>query len=396
MNENWLRLKRKYEAALYDDVIPFWEKHCVDRVHGGYHTFLDRDGSVYDTEKFMWMQWRIVYMFAELRHFKPEKEEWLEIALHGYEFLTARGKADGGHYYFALRGDGSPAAQPHSIYSDLFAAMGAAALFRVTGNASHKLEAETAAENYVSRLSHPKGKWEKSLRPPRKSLGHYMMLANLGQVLNECLGTDGYRDRIREAARAVLEDFWHPEIGVLFENVNADNSFDLRSCEGRFVNPGHGLESLWFIMRYAERSGDAGMIEKCAEMVGRILEFGWDEKCGGVFYFMDALGKPHVELQNEMKLWWVHNEAILATLFAYRLTGGAEMKAWFERLDDWTWRHFPDPDFGEWFAYLNRRGEPTHMLKGGRWKTFFHLPRFLLTGADQLDKIASMRTADGQ
>jgi mannose/cellobiose epimerase-like protein (N-acyl-D-glucosamine 2-epimerase family) len=49
--------------------------------------------------------------------------------------------------------------------------------------------------------------------------------------------------------------------------------------------------------------------------------------------------------------------------------------------------YFTDPEYGEWFGYLNRRGEPTHMLKGGKWKTFFHLPRFLLTSTEQLKAI---------
>ena len=55
----------RYENALTNDIIPFWQKHCIDRKYGGYFTSLDRDGSVYDTTKYMWMQWRIVYMFAE-------------------------------------------------------------------------------------------------------------------------------------------------------------------------------------------------------------------------------------------------------------------------------------------------------------------------------------------
>jgi N-acylglucosamine 2-epimerase len=387
MTIDWSATKQKYEQALYGDVIPFWERHCLDRDCGGYFTFLDRDGSVYDTEKFMWMQWRIVYVFAALHQRRPEKKEWLEIALHGYEFLTRFGKAEDGHYYFSLQRDGTPAAQPANIYSNLFAAMGAAALYRVTGDEAHRREAESAARNYVARLGNPKGKWEKSLRPPRKSLGHYMMLANLGQVLNESFGTDEYAGQIREAAATVLDKFWHPEIEVLFENINFDGSFDLQSCEGRFVTPGHGLESLWFLLRYAEQAGDAELIAKAAPMVRKILEFGWDEKYGGIFYFMDAMGKPHVELQHDMKLWWVHNEALLAALYAYRLTGEKIFAEWFEKIDAWTWAHFPDPEYGEWFGYLNRRGEATHLLKGGKWKTFFHLPRFLLEGADQMGGI---------
>ena len=102
---------------------------------------------------------------------------------------------------------------------------------------------------------------------------------------------------------------------------------------------------------------------------------------------MDVLGKPNPELQWDMKLWWPHNEAILATLFAFRLTGEAYFLHRFEEIDRWAWSHFRDPDYPEWFAYLNRRGEPTHLLKGGKWKTMFHLPRCLLIAVEQMKRI---------
>jgi N-acylglucosamine 2-epimerase len=164
---------------------------------------------------------------------------------------------------------------------------------------------------------------------------------------------------------------------------------DLASSDGRHLNPGHGLEAMWFLMRHAEATGDRAMVERCARIVPRLLERGWDPVHGGIFYFRDALGKPHAELTADMKLWWVHDEAILATLYAYRLTGERQFLDWFRKIDAWTWARFPDPAYGEWFGYLDRRGEPANLLKGGRWKTFFHVPRCLLFA------VAQMRACDG-
>nr|MDO8116567.1 AGE family epimerase/isomerase [Candidatus Sigynarchaeota archaeon] len=90
------------------------------------------------------------------------------------------------------------------------------------------------------------------------------------------------------------------------------------------------------------------------------------------------------------KLWWVHCEALVATLLAYRLTGDVAFLDWFKKVDTWTWAHFPDTVHGEWFGYLNRRGEPTHFLKGGKWKTFFHLPRCLLFCIDQIQRLENL------
>ena len=384
---------QRYENELINEVIPFWEDHCVDQEFGGYFTSLDRDGSVYDTEKYMWMQWRIVYMFATFYMSSYRKEKWLEIAKQGFDFLTKYGKSEDGTYYFALNRKGEPTMAPSNIFSDCFAAMGAAAMFKATGDEKYKAEADAAMQNYIRRMDAPKGRWEKALPAKQKRLshGHFMILANLGVVMRECLGTDQYDADCDRAVRTVLDMFWNEEMQVLFENVNPDGFFDLESCEGRFINPGHGLESMWFVMNYAERRGDQEMIAKAARIVKALLTFGTDKEYGGIYYFMDALGKPHLELQWDMKLWWPHNEAILATLFAYRLTGDEYFLEKFKEIDNWAWAHFKDKEYPEWFAYLNRRGEPTHMLKGGKWKTMFHLPRCLFIALDQMRKIQAQQ-----
>ncbi len=390
MTADWDTVIRRYEDELNTRVIPFWENHCADMEYGGYFTCLDRDGSVYDTEKYMWMQWRIVYMFAVFyRQLRPEPR-WLEIARNGFDFLTAHGKSDDGTYYFSLNRKGEPSMAPSNIFSDCFAAMGAAALFAATGEEIYRTEARTAMNNYIRRMDNPKGRWEKAMsgKPKRLSHGHFMILANLGCVMKECLGSNEYDRQTAAAVETVLEKFWNPELRVLFENVNPHGSFDLLSCEGRFINPGHALESMWFVMNYAEQRGDHAMIEKAAGIVKAELAFGTDPEYGGLFYFMDALHKPHLELQWDMKLWWPHCEALNAVLYAYRLTGDEYFRHKFEEIDRWTWEHFRDPQYPEWFGYLNRRGEPTHLLKGGKWKTMFHLPRCLFIASRQMRKIS--------
>ncbi|HMB65661.1 MAG TPA: AGE family epimerase/isomerase, partial [Patescibacteria group bacterium] len=117
---------------------------------------------------------------------------------------------------------------------------------------------------------------------------------------------------------------------------------------------------------------------------------------GGIFYFLDARYKPHVELTWDMKLWWVHNEALLSILYGYYYSlkdssvEGEPFLRWFHKVDGWAWEHFPDKKNREWFGYLNRRGEPTHYLKGGKWKTCFHLPRYLLKSIELMKNIKNL------
>lgn len=370
----------RYRDELLENVVPFWTKYAPDLEYGGFFTCLDRAGAVYDTEKFMWMQWRIVWMYCELCHAVQPSQEWLDLAMDAFEFLTRHGKDEQGRYYFSLARDGTPATSPYSVFSECFAAMGSAALYRVTGDSRARAEAVSACEQYVARKNNPKGSWEKTLsgKGNFQSLGYFMMQANLGAVLADCLGEKAFPADVREVSDTVLSLFWNDEKKMLFENVPAAGGFDIESMTGRHLNPGHALEAMWFLMEAAACVNDRRTIDRASEIILATLDHAWDKEYGGLYYFMDACDRPHVELQWDMKLWWVHCEAMIATLMAHKLTGRQELKHWFDRLHDWTWAHYPDPEFGDWFGYLDRRGEVTHQLKGGKWKTLFHLPRMLL------------------
>ncbi|MBR7106933.1 MAG: AGE family epimerase/isomerase [Lentisphaeria bacterium] len=385
----------RYENALTQDIIPFWQKHCIDREYGGYFTSLDRDGTVYDTTKYMWMQWRIVYMFAEFYLSPYRKDEFLDIAGSGFDFLYQHGRDENGSYYFALNRRGEPHSAPYNVFSECFAAMGSAMMYKATKDPRYAAAAREAMANYTARINsgNPAGIWNKAMpgRQQYLSLGHYMMLANLGLIMDDCLGGNSYSTELDTALEMVLDRFYNRELNVVFENILPDGNFDLESCQGRMLNPGHVLEAMWFLLNALEHRPDSPEKQEKISMICRIindtLELGWDREFGGIYYFMDALGKPHLELQHDMKLWWPHNEALIALLYACRLSGEDKFLEKFRQVDQWTWSHFPDPEYGEWFAYLNRRGEVTHKLKGGKWKTFFHLPRCLKVSVEQMKLI---------
>ena len=369
----------RYEKELTEDIIPFWERNCPDKEFGAYFTCLDRDGKVFDTEKFMWMQWRIVWMFCELYSKLGPNKRWLELAENGFDFLTRHGKDAQGRYYFSILRDGTPSKAPFSIFSECFACMGSAALYKVTRNEKARKEALSSYSQYLSRRDNPQGSWNKNLNPNSyKSLGFYMMKANLSLILAECLGDNRYISDMKETTDFIFNTFWNAKRRQMFENVTSTGGFDLDSMTGRHLNPGHVLEAMWFLMEASKLSGDKSVPEKASDVILATLDFGWDDKYGGIYYFMDACGNPHPELQWNMKLWWVHCEAIIAVLMSYKLLDRKEFHDWFVKLDKWTWKKFPDKKHGEWFAYLDRYGKPTSHMKGGKWKSFFHLPRMLL------------------
>ena len=254
---DWKVYSAKYENELMNSVVPFWEKNCVDKEYGGYFTSLDRDGSVYDTTKYMWMQWRIVYMFAELYLAGYQKEEYVKIARDGFDFLSKYGRDENGMYYFALNREGVPAMAPYSLFSDCFAAMGGAKLYKITGEQKHADIAIEAMNNYLTRAKSGNAalQWNKSLagKTPYYSLGQYMMMANLGLIMNECLGSSEFDSAMDTAVDMVLNRFYSDEFGLVFENMPVNSSKpDLESSIGRQMNPGHVLEAMWFLLNYLQ------------------------------------------------------------------------------------------------------------------------------------------------
>jgi N-acylglucosamine 2-epimerase len=203
-----------------------------------------------------------------------------------------------------------------------------------------------------------------------------MILLNLTLELEWLLGPEQTRTMLEQLLDEVFRFFHDEERNLFFEHVAPGGSHP-DTFDGRLINPGHGIEATWFVMDAARKVGRTDLVEKALSILFSTLNFGWDQREGGIFYFLDARGKPPQQLEWDQKLWWVHSEALVALAMAWSLTRSAESEQWFQRVHDYTWSRFPDPEHGEWFGYLNRRGEVLLPLKGGKWKGCFHVPRTL-------------------
>jgi N-acylglucosamine 2-epimerase len=390
MEQTFQQLATLYRTTLFDNVIPFWEKHSLDTVYGGYFTCLARDGSVYDTDKFIWLQNRQVWMFSTLYNQLEQRSSWLEVARSGAEFLARYGRDEAGDWYFSLTREGQPLIQPYNIFSDCFAAMA----FSQFGLASQENWAKEVAleayHNVLRRKDHPKGKYTKAVPGTRsmKSLAVPMILANLTLEMAWLLSSETLDQVLDETVQEVMTDFLDAHRGLMFEHVAPDGSH-LDCFEGRLINPGHGIEAMWFIMDIAQRRKDTARIDKAVDVVLNILNFAWDEAYGGLYYFMDSEGHPPQQLEWDQKLWWVHLETLVALAMGYRLTGREACWDWYQRVHDYSWKHFADPDHGEWFGYLNRRGEVFLNLKGGKWKGCFHVPRAMYLCWQQFESLTA-------
>ncbi len=380
--------KKQYKDELLNKVIPFWMHHSEDTEYGGYFTCLDREGKVFDTDKFVWLQCRQVWLFAKLYNTVGQREDWLKFALNGADFLQKHGMDAQGNWYFSLNRQGHPLVQPYNIFSDCFAAMAFGQLYKATKREEYADLANKTFRNILNRQANPKGKYSKAFPGTRdlKNFALPMILSNLVLELAHFLDKDLIDSTIQHGIHTVMNEFYRPDLGVILENIHADNSFS-DSFEGRLVNPGHGLEAMWFMMDLGEKLGDTSLIEKAKDIGLQLLDYGWDKSHDGIFYFMDVKGNPPQQLEWDQKLWWVHLEAIIAMLKGYKHTKDERCWQWFERLHDYSWQHFADEEHDEWYGYLNRQGEVLLPLKGGKWKGCFHVPRAMLQAWETLDSI---------
>ena len=380
----------RYRSELYGSVLPFWLDNSQDTEYGGYFTCLERDGSVFDTDKFVWLQGREVWMFAMLYNRVEKNPAWLSCALQGGEFLAKHGHDGNFDFYFSLTREGKPLVQPYNIFSNTFACMAFAQLAVATGEDRWADYARKTFDRILARRSNPKGVWSKGVpgTRPMKDFALPMIICNMALEIEPTIDDKSLLEKtIDEAIHEVFDVFYQPGIGVMVENLAPDGSL-LDCFEGRKVNPGHDLEALWFMMNLGVRQNRPELVEKSMKIALDVIAYGWDREYGGIFYFMDRLGHPTQELEWDQKLWWVHLEAAVCMVKGYRLTGDRRALDWFLRLDDYLWTRFKDPEYPEWFGYLNRRGEVLLPLKGGKWKGCFHVPRGLFQIGDILQEIA--------
>jgi len=409
--EKLTALRERYRAELLEDTIPFWLWHGLDREHGGLLSALDHRGAVVDTDKPIWVQGRAAWTFATLYNAVEPRSEWLAASEQCLRFLQKYGaRADDGKLYFTVTREGAPLRMRRYHFSECFAAIGAAAYAKASGEAA----AKEAACDYAARFLRSiqpgalgQAKVEPSTRPMR-GLGAQIMTisvaqelrANLGEV---SLGKDGANctEWVDRAVEQIERDFYKPEKRALLEVVGERGEV-LDHFEGRLLNPGHGIECAWFLLHEAAcRAGQIGqgkgrvpfapptlprslrytpeqLIQLGLGILDCMWERGWDTEFGGLFGFTDLAGKSLQEIGAQMKFWWPHNEAEIATLLAWKLTGEAKYARWHELVHTWSRHVFADPGHGEWFGYAQRDGRISTQLKGGLWKGPFHIPRMQL------------------
>lgn len=383
-----LQSARTWIEAELERCVDFWLKNGMDKVNGGVYTCLDRKGEVYSTDKSVWMQGRCAWVFSYLCHVYGVKDEWLAAAKSCLDFMEAHcfNPNAAGRMYFTVTAEGKPLRQRRYYFSEAFYAMANAEYYGVTGDTACRDRARRAYDLYWNLwhgMPDPTGLGPKTEPETRtgRAFGLPMIYLNVSNVMLRCDPEKGelYAGRAQACVDDIFRYHYHPELKCVLENVAPDGEARLYYTEGRTVNPGHDIEGVWFLLDHARRTGDRELAEKAEQIFNWAIHAGWDEKYGGLLYFIDCLGKPPEAYEHDMKLWWPHDEILISSLMLYRDTGKTEYLDWFLKTLDYCREHFSDPEYGEWYGYLRRDGLPTEpSTKGSTFKGPFHLPRMLI------------------
>lgn len=368
-----------YRDGLLKDTIPFWMEHNTDREYGGFFNYLDADGTLLSTDKPVWQLSRFTWLMAVLYNEVEQRQEWLDAARRGIEFMENHCFDTDGRMFFEVTRDGRPLRKRRYLFTETFGAVAFSEYARAANDALRMERAKALYKLILMYYRNPELLPPKIYPQTRQAKGHAMpmiLLATTQQLRKN--GDDPLYDEVIQGSLSeIFEHFMHREIEALLETVGPDGE-RLDGPEGRCVNPGHAIESSWFIMEEGRRCNDSGLIANACTILDWSLGRGWDKEYGGILYFIDVEGKPPEQYEHDMKLWWPHTEALYACLLAHHLTGQKRYEEWYERVHEWAHAHFPDRKHGDWFKYLHRDGTLSSRVKGNRWAGPFHLPRMQL------------------
>lgn len=371
--ERLYEYKNKFSKTLFEDFIPFWEKFSPDPIYGGFLCGFDRDGELFFEDKSVWQQGRSLWMFSKLYNEFEKNPKWLEFARSGYDFINKYCFDENGHMYFKVTRDGKPLINRRYYFSEAFAIMGYAEFYIAVKDEEVKQRAVDLFKKMFHYYITP-GCFPPKVNPKTRSVRTHsivMIMLNVCQHMRKIDYSPIYNTIIDACISEITNNFVKADEKALFETVGAHGE-RLNSPEGRLINPGHSMETAWFLMEEAALRKDTELMKKAIQITEWSFDIGWDKEMGGIFYFRDIENKPVLSLEWDMKLLWPHCEALIAFLRSYMFTGQEKYLDYFDRITEYIYAHFPDPGHPEWFGHLHRDGTPISYIKGSDWKGPYH------------------------
>ena len=403
-----------YNYQLQKKLLPFWLDRSIDYKFGGYYTCFDNTGEkLVSFDKYTWSQGRMVWILSKLSSMRNDslpdskRKRLIELAGLGVKFLMNNCLLENGNCTFIMDKKGRPKLGPDSndydtsIFADAFVVCGLSRYAEVTGDKSALDFAIKVYQSIIRRIDSDTFKTAPYPDPVGyKSHGLYMSALNISEELNDALDKFNdaeYQDiknlvirKMQSSLDEITDNFIRKD-GTLLEMLGKDNE-EKDTLFGRYTNPGHSIEDMWFVIHAGQRLGKAKYIEIACRTVKKVFEIGWDKEYGGLLLFADRSGgapkggtfgimgsEMLKKVQNDWdsKLWWSHSESLYATLLCYEKTQDLDFLELYRMSRDYTFKTFPNPDpvIGEWIQIRDRTGQPQQKVVALPVKDPYHIMR---------------------
>ena len=412
-----------FKKELTDKLLFFWMDRCLDKENGGYLNCFSNDGSkLVSTDKYTWSQGRFLWVFSRLATIesdlfdKDQRYVFLSYAKSGMEFLKKHVLIDGEplRCVFLTDAQGNPkSVEGHdgydlSISADCFVVMGFAAYARATADKQAWKFARDLGESVFKRyesgnyrsLPYPVPSGYRTHAKPMILTNVFCELYRSAEQFDKAYA-EVLREQISDCHKEVFEVF-ADDHNLVHEFTLADGSF-AENLFGQHINPGHTLEDMWFQWEAADIVGIDTYRDAIENIVLKTMELGWDAEYGGIYHFIPCDGLDTVYKTEELseepqmklvlddwgsKLWWVHSEAMYTNLLLYEKTGKEEYLRSFEKVFEYTYRTFPnpDPEIREWIQIRTRDGHPQEKVVALPVKDPYHIIRNVLLMIELLER----------
>ena len=335
-------LRESFRRHLFDELLPFWAGHGIDREYGGVMCSLDYDGTLANTTKMLWFQGRAIWVYSFLFNHFGRDPRHLEIARQTREFVLKHALQEDGWWAEELSREGK-VQRPYSGDTEgmYFIVEGLQEYAAATGDDSSRAMASALLKKLFSYFNSPGFRYRGAdfpylwnARQAVRPQGLWFLNLNIPTQMLRRWNDPEIAAMADHAVDAIVNRHYRPDLGLNTEMLYFDFSRPPEeACKVRF---GHAIEALWMVMDEADRRQDSALWQTCAERIRRHLEVGWDYVYGGLTQWINVdhpcyewpvEKPPGTDLQfhftgeyEYFKTLWGLNEVMTATLKVFERT----------------------------------------------------------------------------
>jgi mannose/cellobiose epimerase-like protein (N-acyl-D-glucosamine 2-epimerase family) len=358
----------------------FYHPRCIDP-SGGFHHYFKDDGSLYrPRDRHLVSSTRFIINYA-MAYRQFGNAEYQEAARHGLDYLRRahRNPQTGGYAWTLL--DGQPQDTTNHCYGLAFVLLASARAVEA-GIGEARAVLEEIWQLMEDRFWEPRhglyadeatADWQVS---PYRGQNANMHSCEAMLAAYEATHEPRFLDRAALLADHMVNRQAALSDGMVWEHYHADWSPDWDYNKGDRSNifrpwgfqPGHQTEWAKLLLILDRHRPAAWHLERARLLFDRAVGYSWDEQFGGLVYGYDREGRFY----DEDKYFWVQAESIATAALLAQRSGEQRYWQWYERLWDYSWRHFVDHRYGAWFRILRRDNSKYNDEKSPAGKTDYH------------------------